>query len=438
MFLILIFVIVSLTLISAYFSASETAITAASKAKLHQLAKEGSRKAGLVKNLQKQIGLVISALLMGNTLINALAVSLATGLLIDIFDQEGVLGEILASMIMGGFLILYAEVTPKILAVHQPEKILLSTASLLHIIFKIMRPITVAINFIARQSLRLIGVKTRSDITSHTSIAELRGLIDMHQGPGQDVIHERAMLKSILDLRSVQLSEIMVHRKNITMINASDPFETIVDQILASPFTRIPLWKNDPDNIVGVINAKVLLRAVRAHKDKLEELDILSLAHKPWFVPESTDLLEQLQAFRERREHFALVVDEYGSLMGIVTLEDILEEIVGDISDEHDIAVKGVRQQADGSYIIDGSVTIRDLNRQFDWGLSDESAATLAGLIIYETRKIPETGQIFMLNGFRFEILRRQRNQITLVRVTPPAALLEESEPSKITHEETS
>ncbi|MBI1954258.1 MAG: CBS domain-containing protein, partial [Proteobacteria bacterium] len=306
------------------------------------------------------------------------------------------------------------------------------------IIFKIMRPITVAINFIARQSLRLIGVKTRSDITSHTSIAELRGLIDMHQGPGQDVIHERAMLKSILDLRSVQLSEIMVHRKNITMINASDPFETIVDQILASPFTRIPLWKNDPDNIVGVINAKVLLRAVRAHKDKLEELDILSLAHKPWFVPESTDLLEQLQAFRERREHFALVVDEYGSLMGIVTLEDILEEIVGDITDEHDIAVKGVRQQADGSYIIDGSVTIRDLNRQFDWGLSDESAATLAGLIIYETRKIPETGQIFMLNGFRFEILRRQRNQITLVRVTPPAALLEESEPSKTTHEETS
>jgi Mg2+/Co2+ transporter CorB len=228
------------------------------------------------------------------------------------------------------------------------------------------------------------------------------------------------MLKSILDLGSVQVSEIMIHRKNVTMIDASESPASIVEQVLASPFTRLPLWKGDPDNIIGVINAKALLRAVQSHAGNINDLDIESIATKPWFVPDSTDLLEQLQAFRSRREHFAIVVDEYGSLMGIVTLEDILEEIVGDISDEHDIAVRGVRPQADGSYVVDGSVTIRDLNRQFEWELPDEEASTIAGLVLYEIRQIPEVGQVFMLYGFRFEILRRHRNQIALLRITPP------------------
>eukprot|EP01037_Dinobryon_pediforme_P017980 gene17980-18216_t len=192
----------------------------------------------------------------------------------------------------------------------------------------------------------------------HASLDELKGVIDLHKGPGQDVAHERAMLKSILDLGSVQVGEIMVHRKNVTMLNADEPLSIIVDQ-------------GDPDNIIGIINAKALLRA-------------------PWFVPESTDLLDQLQAFRQRREHFSLVVDEYGVLMGIVTLEDILEEIVGDIADEHDITVRGVRPQVDGSYVVDGSVTIRDLNRQFDWNLPDEPAATVAGLLLYQVRMIPQ------------------------------------------------
>lgn len=212
----------------------------------------------------------------------------------------------------------------------------------------------------------------------------------------------------------------MIHRKNVTMIDASDSPETIVEQMLACPFTRVPLFKNDPENVIGVINAKALLRAVQAQGGQVSKLDITTIASPPLFVPESTDLLEQLQAFRNRREHFALVVDEYGSIMGIVTLEDILEEIVGEISDEHDVTVRGVRAQEDGSYIVDGSVTIRDLNRQFEWDLPDEDAATIAGLVLYEVRLIPEVGQAFMLAGFRFEILRRHRNQITLLRITPP------------------
>jgi Mg2+/Co2+ transporter CorB len=272
---------------------------------------------------------------------------------------------------------------------------------------------------LARQTLALFGVRPENTDNLYASLDELKGVIDLHQGPGQDVQHERAMLKGILDLGSVQVGEIMVHRKNVTMLNADDSLSTIVDQILSCPFTRLPLWRGNPDNIVGIINAKALLRAVRYHPGDLDGLDIMTIANKPWFVPESTDLLEQLHAFRRRREHFSLVVDEYGSLMGIVTLEDILEEIVGDIDDEHDITVRGVRPQKDGSYIVDGSVTIRDLNRQFEWDLPDETAATVAGLLLYEFRMIPEVGQVFVLDNFRFEVLRRQKNQISLVKIIP-------------------
>ena len=208
-----------------------------------------------------------------------------------------------------------------------------------------------------------------------------------------------------------------MHRKNVTMLNADDSLESIVEQVLASPFTRLPLWRSNIDNVIGIVNAKALLRAVRSKPLTDSSLTIESIATKPWFVPESTDLLDQLQAFRTRREHFSLVVDEYGVLLGIVTLEDVLEEIVGDITDEHDIAVRGIRPQSDGSHIVDGDVTLRDLNRQLDWDLPDEDASTVAGFMLYETRTIPDVGQVFSFHGFQFEIMRKQRNQITLVKI---------------------
>jgi Mg2+/Co2+ transporter CorB len=321
---------------------------------------------------------------------------------------------------MGPLIIIYAEVMPKILAVQDPEPFLLRSAFALRFLFSVFRPLLNLINIIARISLRLIG-KRIDENKRHGTIEELRGAIELHNGPGEDIAEERAMLRSILDLSDVQVNEIMTHRKNVTMIDASEPPQKIVEQVLASPFTRLPLYIDNPDNIIGIIHAKALLRAVRAHPSDIENLDIKSIASKPWFIPESTDLLEQLAVFRTRREHFAMVVDEYGALQGIVTLEDILEEIVGEISDEHDITVKGVRPQADGSYIVDGSVTIRDLNRQFEWELPDEPAATIAGLVLYEVRRIADVGQVFMLHGFRFEVMRRQRNQITLLRITPPS-----------------
>ena len=228
-------------------------------------------------------------------------------------------------------------------------------------------------------------------------------------------------MRSILDLADVEVADIITHRKQVGSINADLPPPEIVDAAIESPHTRLPLWKDEPDNIVGVLHAKALLRAVLAQPSKLDVLDVLSIAHPPWFIPESTDLLSQLHAFRARHEHFAIVVDEYGEVLGIVTLEDILEEIVGDIADEHDVVIEGVKVQRNGSVLVDGTVTIRDLNRQFEWNLPDDEAATVAGLVLYEARRIPEVGQAFAFHGFRFEIMRRQRNQITSIKVMPLA-----------------
>lgn len=252
----------------------------------------------------------------------------------------------------------------------------------------------------------------RTAIEEHTSDDEIEAA---------EVKQERKMLRSILDLAEVTVVEVMTHRRQMVTIDADLPATDIVDAALASPFTRLPLWRDEPDNIIGVLHAKSLLREVRAARGKLGNFAIEEIASPPWFVPDATTLLDQLQAFRTRREHFALVVDEYGSLLGLVTLEDILEEIVGDITDELDTHVAGVFPQPDGSYIVDGTVTVRDLNREFDWELPDETDySTIAGLVIYESRHIPEVGQTFTFFGFRFEILKRQRHQIATIRVTPP------------------
>lgn len=415
--IIIVLVIITFLCISSFFSACETAITAASKARFHQLAKDGDERAIIIRHFQQNLSYAISVFIGCNIMLNAFAVTFTTKLCITAFGEAA--GAI-AAAIMGVIIWVYAEVMPKMLAIAHSESLLLNSAKFLRIVFNLSRPFNHAIHWIARKSVGLFGVKiTASQVDYQASVEELRGAIDLHTGQNQDVVHEKAMLKSILDLGSVSVSEIMIHRKNVTMLDAADSINSIVEQVLACPFTRLPLWKDNPDNVIGIVNTKALLRAVRSHPDITDDkLTIESIAIKPWFIPESTDLLDQLHAFRARREHFSLVVDEYGTLLGIVTLEDILEEIVGDITDEHDIAIRGIRPQEDDSYVVDGSVTLRDLNRQLDWNLPDEDAATLGGFILYETRTIPQIGQIFSLHGFKFEIIRRQRNQITMVKIT--------------------
>jgi Mg2+/Co2+ transporter CorB len=403
---------------SAFFSASETALTAASPAVMHNLEQKGDRRARLVSTLRANKDRMIGAILLGNNLVNISASALATGLFIAWFGDAGV---IYATGAMTLLVLIFGEVLPKTYAFSKANSAALWFAPLIHPLVVLLAPITHSIQVFIRLVLRPFGVNFEAgEQALGFSADELRGAIELHAGQEGSVSHERAMLRSVLELAEVQVGEIMIHRKNVTSVDADQAPEVIVQKVLESPYTRVPLWRDNPDNIVGVLHAKELLRALFKSAGKITDLDVAAIAAEPWFVPETTLLLDQLQAFRQGRSHFALVVDEYGSLLGIVTLEDILEEIVGDISDEHDIRVAGVRGLADGSYVIEGRVTIRDLNREFDWRLPDDSAATLAGLILHESRRIPEVGQNFLFHGFRFEILRRQRHQITSIRVTAP------------------
>ncbi|MFN4088533.1 MAG: HlyC/CorC family transporter [Alphaproteobacteria bacterium] len=406
-----------LLLFSAFFSGSETALTAVSRARMHHLERKGNRNAALVRRLRDDKEMLIGAILLGNNLVNILAASLATSALIVVFGEAGVAYATIAMTLL---LLIFSEVLPKTFAFNHSDRLALAVAPILVHLVRILRPAVIAIQFVVKLTLSLLGERAQAPYSHSSHEEELRGAIELHRGETREIRDERRMLRSVLDLGDVWVSEIMTHRRNTVMIDAGLPPREIVEQVLASPFTRIPLWRDTPDNIVGVLHAKGLLRAVHSLGGDYDKLDVQSLASSAWFIPDSTTLLDQLQAFRRRREHFALVIDEYGSLMGTVTLEDILEEIVGDISDEHDIAVPGVRPQPDGSYVVAGTVTIRDLNREFEWSLPEEDASTIAGLLLREARQIPEAGQTFDFYGFRFHVLRRVRNQIASIRITPP------------------
>lgn len=413
-------IIFFLLILSGFFSGSETALTAASRARLNSWEKEGNKRAALVNKIRSRKDRMIGALLLGNNLVNILASALATSVLIKIVGEAGV---VYATLIMTVLVLIFAEVLPKTYAITHSDKMSLAIAPIIRVVVWLFFPVAEMVNKIVRVTLRLFGANM-DQIKEGEHMEVLRGVIDLHEGADEETTQQRAMLRSILDLFDVDLEEIMIHRKNVLMLNAAEPIEKIVEEALESPYTRMPVYRDETDNIIGVLHAKVLMRELKAREANnisLDDLDIEELATEPWFVPEATTLYDQLQAFRSRREHFAVVVDEYGSLMGIVTLEDILEEIVGEIDDEHDETVIGVRTQSNGTYLVDGDVTIRDLNREFEWDLpDDEDYSTLAGLIIHEAQAVPEKGQSFTFYDFRFDIVKRQRNQITQVRVTAP------------------
>ena len=406
-----------LLVISAFFSISETAMTAASRPRLHALARQGSRRAKIVNEIRAHSERLIGTVLVGNNLVNILASALATSALITLFGEVGVA---YATVVMTVLVLVFGEILPKTYALNNPDRVALVLAPALKPIVWLMTPVTRAFAIVVRGVLHVFGVRVKAELGSAESEQELRGAIELHKGTEPEIKEEREMLRSILDLDDVEVGQIMIHRKNVIMLDVDRPATEIEAQVLASPYTRLPLYRDEPDNVVGVLHAKALLRALQAVGGDVSKVDILAIAAKPWFIPDTSSLLGQLRQFRERREHFALVVDEYGTLMGIVTLEDILEEIVGDIFDEHQAAVVGVHAQPDGSYLIDGAVPIRDLNRELEWRLPDDDASTIAGLVLNEARRIPEVGQEFTFHGFRFAVLRRQRNQITLLRVTPP------------------
>jgi Mg2+/Co2+ transporter CorB len=406
--------ILVLLVLSAFFSGSETALTAVSRARMHALEHEGSPRAGLVNSLIVARERLIGALLLGNNLVNVLASALATSLFLSLFGEAGVA---YATLTMTALILVFAEVLPKTYAITNPERMALFVAPLVRFFVALFAPVTRAVQIMVRHMLRLFGPRISDNAAVLSAHEELRGAIEFHHQEGGVVKLDRDMLGGVLDLRDLSLEDIMIHRTKMHALNADDKADKIVDEALDSPYTRLPLWQGEPENIVGVLHAKTLLKALRDVKGDLSKLDVLSLAVPPWFVPDTTSLRDQLNAFRREKSHFALVVDEYGVVQGLVTLEDILEEIVGDIIDEHDVATTGVRPQADGTVHVEGSVPVRDLNRLMDWELPEEEATTVAGLIIHEAQRIPEPGQAFTFYGFRFEVLSKQRNRITSVKV---------------------
>ena len=408
--------IVVLVLMSAFFSGSETALTAVSRSRIHTLEHNGEVRAGVVRQLIERRDRLIGALLIGNNLANILSSSIATSLFLGLFGSSGVA---LATLAMTVILVIFAEVLPKSWAISTPERFSLNVANAVRLFVAVVGPISSFVNMIVRRILALFGISLSKEMSMLSAHEELRGAVDLLHREGSVVKADRDRLGGVLDLGELELSDIMVHRTSMRAINADDPPETIVRIILESPYTRMPLWRGTIDNIIGVVHAKDLLRALAERNAEPEGLDVAKIAQKPWFVPDTTNLEDQLNAFLRRKQHFAVVVDEYGEVQGIVTLEDILEEIVGDISDEHDLDIQGVRQEADGSIVVDGTVPIRDLNRALDWNLPDEEATTIAGLVIHESMTIPEERQAFTFYGKRFIVMKREKNRITKLRIRP-------------------
>lgn len=414
--------IICLLCVSAFFSGSETALTAASRGKLHSLADRGSTGADRALKLTENSERLIGAVLLGNNLVNILAASLATSLFLRLFGENGIA---MATLVMTALVLVFAEVLPKTYAILQSEKAATLVSLPITIVVAVLSPIVALVQFIVRGILSLIGVSASDQAEAGAAQAEIAGTIALGHVEGNVDRDDRDRLLGALDLKDREVEEIMLHRSDMEMIDASSAPQDIINQCLTSAYTRLPLWKDDPENIVGVVHAKDLLRAVnkvmRGENNALAALDdfnALDVAMKPYFVPETTTLDDQLREFLRRKTHFALVVDEYGALQGLITLEDIIEEIIGEISDEHDVDDQAAPQMDDaGNYVIDGAMTIRDLNRALDWSLPDDEANTIAGLVIHEAQMIPDVGQVFAFHRFRFEIAAREQNKITSLRI---------------------
>jgi Mg2+/Co2+ transporter CorB len=419
--------ILLLLVLSGFFSGSETALTAASRGKLRSQADKGSKGAALALKITEDNERLIGSVLLGNNLVNILAASLATALFTQLFGESGVA---LATLVMTLLVLIFAEVLPKTYAITNAETAASLVAPVIRLVVQVFSPIVSAVRLFVRGVLRLFGVRTDPDSHILAVREEIVGALQLGHAEGAVEKEDRDRILGALDLSERTVEEIMLHRSRIEMIDADAEPAEILRQCLESSHTRLPVFQGDPENIVGVIHAKDLLRALYRRMEAAEkevtlaevlaEFDVSEVAMEPYFIPDTTTLDEQMRQFLRRRTHFALVVDEYGSLEGLITLEDILEEIVGEITDEFDPdADHPIRKAEDGQFLVDGAMTIRDLNRATEWNLPDEEANTVAGLVIHEAQTIPTVGQVFSFHGFRFEVAGRKDNRITRLKIRP-------------------
>ncbi len=419
--------IIGLLVLSAFFSGSETALTAASRGKLRSMADRGSKGAHRALIITEDNERLIGSVLLGNNMVNILATSLATALFTRAFGESGVA---LATLVMTALVLVFAEVLPKTYAITNPETAASRVSPVIQLVITVFSPVVSAVRMLVRGVLRVFGVKTDPDSHILAVREEIAGALQLGHSEGVVEKEDRDRILGALDLSERTVEEIMLHRSGIEMIDADNDPQTILKQCLESNHTRLPLFRGEPENIIGVVHAKDLFRSMyqfmqEGNKpvDAMNSFKFADVAMKPYFIPDSTSLDDQMRQFLRRRTHFALVVDEYGALQGLITLEDILEEIVGEITDEFDPdGDVSITPGEDGSYWIDGSMTIRDLNRALDWTLPDDEANTVAGLVIHEAQMIPTMGQCFSFHGFRFEVMARDNNRITALKIRPLSA----------------
>ena len=411
-----------LLMLSFFFSGTETAMTAVSKPLLLELEKSGDKRAKRVNKLKQNTATLLGTLLFGNNVVNIAITALATALTIEAFGEQ--YGVLIATFGVSFVVLVFSEILPKTYAMSNSLNFSLKAAPILTVMLYCFAPCVKALNSLSKLILRFLPSSEQNQPTADEVKAEIRGAL-LIQTDDAVMDQEKGMLKSVLELSDVTVQDIMVHRRQLVSINVATPLPEVFEFVSRSPFSRFPLWKGSSNNIVGILHSKALLKMMNAYYRGKKTLHLMDYASKPWFVLNTTSLLDQLHAFKKRREHFALVVDEYGSLEGLVTLEDVLEEIVGDISDENDrpeeSALQPIKTDA-GGWQVEGSATIRDINRYFKWEIPDENAATIAGYIMYETERIPNVGETFVINGFSFTVVQKERNRLAVIEILPPAS----------------
>ena len=405
-----------LLVLSGFFSGSETAMMALNKYRMRHLAREGHRRARIAARLLERPDRLIGVILLGNNLVNIAAASVASVIALRLIGEAGLF---LSTILLTVVILIFSELAPKTLAATHPERLAFLAAPILRPLLSILYPIVVAINAVANTLLHITRL-TRGETYSGLSEEELRTVI-MEESALLSTRRQR-MLLNIFELSRVTVEDVMVPRTEMATLNIDADWSELLDQFRASPHTRFPVYRRDPDHVVGVIHGKDLLKLEGIEEGPPDRETIGRLVREPYFVPATTPLQEQLIQFQRRRQHMGLVVDEYGDVVGLVTLEDILEEIVGEIQDEHDMPMRGIRPQKDGSLLVEGQIELRDLNRQLGWELDTSGPRTLAGLIIEVLEAIPNEGTSLKVGGHPMEVVRVRNQTITVVRVYPDDA----------------
>ena len=415
--------ILLLLLLSGIFSGSETAVTATGRAKATGLAQAGNRRAATLVALLDDRERLISTLLLGNNIVNILAASLATDVLLRLFGDAGV---VYATAIMTVLIVIFSEVVPKTVAIRQHDAISLRIAAPLRALVILFRPLTTAIGWVVRLVLRSLRIPTNEDDVISAS-QQLRGIIDALGAGGELAKHAHDMLDGVLDLEHVGVDEVMTHRRRVLALDAGMLVRDAVFRLKEEPFSRYPVYRGSNDQIVGILHLRDLLAALvsepgpltdQAPADQaMAEPTIGDVMREPWFVPETTPLRKQLEQFRQKKTHMALVVDEYGDLQGLVTLQDILEAIVGEVSEADDRELDDVERQPGGSLLAGGQTQIRRLNRMMDWDLPEDDAVTLAGLVIDLAERIPNEGETVTLGRYRVTVKKRDRHRLSLLEI---------------------